>query len=284
MSSVGSPVPGLLVLGLSGPIGAALRGAGLPAPALALTRRQMPIQAGIEWCPGDLEGFRRDQTFDSVLSLGPLDALARAVAEGRIQARRIVALGSTSVQAKADSPDPVERAVAARLLAAESTLRAHAGRQGLPLFLLRPTLVWGSGRDASLSRVVALARRWPLLPLPLSAPGRRQPVHVDDLAAVVLRALAADPVKAGAYDLPGGETLAFGEMLRRSVAAAAPRCRLLPIPWRWLVAGARFAPKDQGGLARLGQDQCFDAEPARRALGWAPRGFAPKSSDFIPMD
>ena len=71
-------------------------------------------------------------------------------------------------------------------------------------------------------------------------------------------------------------------MLRRSVAAAAPACRILPLPWRPLVAvGRRWGV---GQLARLGEDLVFDDRPARERLGWAPRAFAPGAHDFRPFD
>ncbi|MBS3960034.1 MAG: nucleoside-diphosphate sugar epimerase [Xanthomonadaceae bacterium] len=273
--------PSLLLIGLSGQIGDALDTTALPAPALALSRQPAPsARPGIVWQAGDLAGFRADRPFAAVLSLGPLDRLAEAFDAGRLRAGHVVAFGSTSRWAKAASPDPAERALAQRLAAAEDRLAAVQARAGGALTLLRPTLVWGAGRDATLSRVVGWARRWPLLPLPLGAPGRRQPVHVADLAAVALRALALGREAGGGFDLPGGEALPFGVMLARSVAVAAPGCRLLPLPWRPLAAWGRR--RGAGALARLGEDLLFDAGPAQAVLGWAPRGFQPVAADFTP--
>ena len=275
----------LLIVGLSGQIGDALLARGLPMPATALSRQlgsraraQVP---GLTWAEGDLASWRAPAA-DVLLSLGPLDALAAAVDEGRLRAGRIVAFGSTSVHAKAHSPDAAERALAARLAAAERRLAVAARRQGAALFLLRPTLVWGGGRDRTVSRIVALARQFSLLPLPLSAPGLRQPVRVDDLADAALAALVLPASAAGAYDLPGGERLAFGLMLRRSVAAGAPGCRPLPLPWRLLRAAAPLSPRWAGPLDRLGADLIFSAAPAEAQFGWAPRGFQPVAADFPP--
>ena len=200
--------------------------------------------------------------------------------EGRVQAGRVVAFGSTSVHVKAGSPDPAERDVAVRLAAAEAALFAACRARGLPCTVLRPTLVWGLGRDATVSRIVRLARRWPLLPLPLGAPGLRQPVHAADLANAAAAALSAAPLDAGAFDLPGGERVAFGEMLRRSVAAGAPACRPCPVPWKAVAWAGRVDRRLGGWASRLAEDLVFDDRPARGALGWAPRGFAPSAADF----
>lgn len=273
-------MPPILILGLTGQVGDALDTTALPAPAIALSRQADPgPRPGVAWARADLADYQGGGPFDAVLSFGPLDALASALSEGRLRARHVVALSSTSRWTKSGSPDVRERALAARLADAERVVEGLQARSGGFATLLRPTLVWGAGRDATVSRVAGWARRWPLLALPVTAPGRRQPVHVGDLAAVALRALSLGRGASGAHDLPGGEALAFGLMLRRSVAAAAPACRVLPLPWRPLAALGRGL--GSGALARLGEDLVFDAGPARDTLGWAPRGFAPGAHELV---
>jgi nucleoside-diphosphate-sugar epimerase len=270
----------LLVFGLSGQIGDAL------LPLLAGERvqavsRQMHANApGVQWEQGDLSDWQGASRFDAVLSLGPLDAFARAVVQGRVRADRIVAFGSTSVHVKHRSPDRDEQDVARRLAEAESSLTECCRREGIALFVLRPTLVWGAGRDATLSRVVALARRWPFLPLPLDAPGLRQPVHVTDLAQAALAALDANVTHQGAFDLAGGETLRFGAMLGRAVQVGAPNTQQVPVPWRLMAAALRFSRTGRGFASRFDEDLCFDTAPAKACLGWSPRGFQPESRDF----
>lgn len=275
------PHPPLLVTGLTGQLGEALLRRGLPMPALALSRRaQAPGLPQLRWARGALADFSEASPFDAALSLGPLDAFAAAVAEGRIRAGRVVAFGSTSVHAKADSPDAAERDLAARLAAAEEALFTACRQRGTPCLVLRPTLVWGLGRDATLSRVVQLARRWPLLPLPLGAPGLRQPVHALDLADAARVALALASPPSLALDLPGGERLSFGTMLGRAVAAGAPSCRVLPLPWRGVQALAGRRAGLSGFASRLDADLVFPSGPAAGLLGWSPRGFAPTAADF----
>lgn len=275
------PTPPMLVTGLSGQLGDALQRLGLPAPALALSRHpRADAPPGLRWRRGTLEDFAEPARFEVALSLGPLDAFAAAVVEGRLRAGRIVAFGSTSVHAKVASPDPAERALAQRLAEAEAALFAACRRQGVPCLVLRPTLVWGLGRDATVSRVVAAARRWPLLPLPLGAPGRRQPVHALDLAEAARTAVALPDPPSVALDLPGGETLPFGRMLGRAVAIGAPACRVVPLPWR-LVRGLAAARRGwRGAAARFDADLVFRADDAAAVLGWSPRGFQPVAADF----
>ena len=104
--------PPLLVFGLTGQLGEAFLRGGLPMPTLAVSRAPPPVASGaasqvLRWRQGALEHFDDRRRYDAALSLGPLDAFAQAVVDGRVRAGRIVAFGSTSVHAKAASPAPI---------------------------------------------------------------------------------------------------------------------------------------------------------------------------------
>jgi nucleoside-diphosphate-sugar epimerase len=274
-----------LVFGLSGQLGCAVR------PALrtdgwsldAVSREPREDEDGVRWLPGALPVVDfPDVAYDAVLSLGPLDAFAAAVARQPLRAARVVAIGSTGIHSKAGSPDPAEADLAHRLAAAETTLTTLLGARGTPLAILRPTLIYGHGLDRSLTPLVAFARRRGWLPLPWHARGLRQPVHVDDLAAAVVACLRAPQPIDAAFDLPGGEALPFAAMLARTLAVHAPGARLVRMPTPLFrlglaVAGARLGTtvSPAGFVARVDRDQVFDAAPARAALGYAPRAFAP---------
>lgn len=275
----------VLVIGLTGQVGDALRPrlAGLDAQVLALSRQEHPSAQGIDWLTGSLEQMPAlPAGIDTVLSLGPLDAFAGWFAREAPPGLRVVALGSTGRIDKRDSPDPAERALAQRLADAEQDLFSAAGARDARVTLLRPTLLYGNGRDRSLSPLVDLARRWRIVPLPWAARGLRQPVHVDDVATAVLACLRSPATVGQAYDLPGGETLRFDAMLRRTLAAQAPGARVLRLPAplfslaRWLArgAGAEAGP-GEGVLHRLASDQVADPGPARADFAWLPRRFVP---------
>lgn len=279
-----------LVFGLTGQVGDALRAslhAGDP-PLLAVSREPPPDDGRIAWRRGSLEHFADPPgPVDAIASLGPLDAFARWFESSALAPARVVALGSTSVHGKKDSPDAAERALAQALRDAERRLEAAAQARGSALTVLRPTLVYGHGRDRNLSRIVGLARRWKVLPLPLRAGGLRQPVHVEDVAAAVLGALRSRSACPGFFDLPGGETLAFDVMVARALAAGAPEARLVRLPGPLFRAGVgllrslgRLDAAGSGVLARLDRDLAYDPEPARIALGHYPRGFQPSAGTF----
>ena len=274
----------ILVIGLSGQVGEAL----LPRlrerelSVLALSRQAREPHAGVDWILGSLESMPAlPAGIDTVLSLGPLDAFAAWFATAGPRSARVIALGSTGRTDKLDSLDAAERELAGRLRAAEEQLFAAAAHQDCAVTLLRPTLIYGNGRDLTLSRLLGFARRWGFLPLPSDARGLRQPVHVADVAGAIVACLDAAGTEGRAYDLPGGETLRFDVMVRRAMTRLAPGRPVLLLPAGWfqtaLQLGAwwRRAPVNQGVLARLRRDQLADDSAARHDFGYRPRRFDP---------
>ncbi|MFT3897111.1 MAG: nucleoside-diphosphate sugar epimerase [Thermomonas sp.] len=282
-----------LVFGASGQIGAPLlerleeRG----WRVLAVSRGAQADTRGLQWLRGEFAAMPPlPASVDAIFSCGPLDAFARWHGESRIAAPRIVAFGSTSAMTKHDSEDAHERDLVRRLLGAEAALFASSEQRGAAATMLRPTLVYGSGRDATLSRIAALARRHGCFVLPRRADGLRQPVHVDDLADAAFAASQSAVAKGRAYDLPGVETLPYREMVRRVLDCLEPPCGLLELPMPLFRLALRAARSrgiarelSDAAVRRMRDDLVFDAGPARRDFGYTPRAFAPTADMFKPL-
>jgi nucleoside-diphosphate-sugar epimerase len=283
-----------LVFGASGQIGQSLlpllRAQGVEVVAISRQPHPHVDAEGVQWRHGDLYagGEELQVACDAIFSLGPLDAFAQWQQHAGVVASRVVAFGSTSVLTKSASPDAIERGLAQRLRSAEDALFAFGAHHGVAITLLRPTLIYGHGRDSALSRIVAIARRWRLFALPRSADGLRQPVHADDLASAALACARSDQTAGRIYALPGGETLSYRDMIARTLAMLQPRPRLLRLPdplFRIAVATARqfdlIGGIGDGMLDRLDADLVFDAGEARRDFGYSPRRFEPQAAMFI---
>lgn len=279
-----------LVFGASGQIGAPLleRLGDAGWRVLAVSREARSDTPGRHWLQGDFARMPAlPAAVDAVFSCGPLDLFARWYEAAGLQSSRVVAFGSTSASTKQDSRDDAERELARRLLGAEARLHAAAEARGAAATLLRPTLVYGAGRDATLTRIAAMARRWGRFVLPTRADGLRQPVHVDDLAAAALAACEAQAAHGRAYDLPGGERLPYREMVARVLACVEPRPALHTLPMPVFLGLLRLAQArgiagglGPGAVARMRKDLVFDADPAARDFGYAPRGFRPTPGMF----
>jgi nucleoside-diphosphate-sugar epimerase len=272
-----------LVFGASGQIGEALlaRLNGAAWQVFAVSRTPRPAASDIRWLTGGFDAIAGlPATVDVIFSTGPLDGFAQWYARGLVAAPRVIAFGSTSLDTKQASGDAYERDIVARLQAAERLVFDTAEADGAAATLLRPTLVYGAGRDQTLARVAAMARRMGFFVLPRGATGKRQPVHVDDLAAAALAAVEAAATHGRAYALPGGETLAYREMMARTLAALDPPAKLweVPVPvFKVALSLARGAGMmrtlTDDAVLRMRDDLVFDAAPAQRDFGYAPRPF-----------
>jgi nucleoside-diphosphate-sugar epimerase len=279
-----------LVLGATGQIGRFLVPELLAHGAVveAVSRQAQPAREGVAWSRFDLyAGGDAVAAPDVVFSTGPLDGLLAWLGRTRHRPGRIVAFSSTSAETKQDSPDAAERELAANLARAEAALEAFCDARRIAWTILRPTLVYGCGLDANLSRIVALARRWRVVPLSRDAVGLRQPVHAQDLAVCAVRAAVRPQSARRRYDLGGGEALSYREMVRRTVACARPRGHVILLP-AWLFNGLvqtasrlhALSDVGRGVVGRMRRDMAFDNAAAARDLDWSPRPYRPTESDF----
>ncbi|TWI03019.1 uncharacterized protein YbjT (DUF2867 family) [Luteimonas cucumeris] len=255
---------------------------------IAVSRDEHDDQPGLQWLRGDLNhvpGLPRQ--VDALLCCGPLDLFAKWYARAPLDAGHVIAFGSTSIDVKRGSSDAGERDTAARLREGEQLLFDTASGRGVGATVLRPTLVYGAGRDRSLTRIAQLAQRFGWFPLPRNAVGLRQPVHVDDLAAAAFAIIGMDVTYGQAYALPGGETLSYRDMVARVLAVLQPSPKLVELPsplFNLMLLAAQAAGHAQGfgeaAVARMRSDLVFDAAPAQRDFGYSPRPFRPTPQVF----
>ncbi|TKB76522.1 MAG: NAD-dependent epimerase/dehydratase family protein [Nitrospira sp.] len=192
-------------------------------------------------------------------------------------ARRVVALSSTSLFIKKESSDSGEQHIAQRLAEGERALCTWAEAHGIEWVILRPTLIYGRGRDKNLTEIARFVRRWGFFPLLGQAEGLRQPVQAEDVAAACVSALTRPAAANRAYNLSGGETLSYREMVSRIFGAIGKSPRLVTIP-RWLFRLAvttvnlmpRYRHWTMEMAERMNRDLVFDHAEAARDLGYSP--------------
>lgn len=267
----------VLVIGASSQIGVFL----LPdlvragANVLALSRRPHVAVDGVGWLQGALPKPPVDaDSVDSICCFAPLDALAAWLEAGAApRLARVVATSSMSAESKQASPVAAERALAQRLRDGEAALARVCDQRGISWTVLRPTLIYGAARDRSLTPLARRGARWRAFGLPAGS-GLRQPVHAQDVASAVLRAL--DSGAAGrVIPIGGGERLPASAMFARVRASLPVRTLPVPVPAALVRAGAACLPRLRGPLTRLQQDLVADNGELERLLGVHPRGFHP---------
>ena len=199
-----------------------------------------------------------------VISLLPLPLLPPRLAmlEG---AKRLVVLSSTWVHARAGEQIGLE------LAAAESEVCRFCAAAGITWTILRPTMMYRPPYDPNISALARFIRHYRVMPLAGFGGGLRQPVYGDDVAKAAADALQSDAAANRAFDLPGGETLRFRDIVIRIFRALGLVPIMVPLPSSWLSAIA--PPVWRHTVATMNLDMVFDLSQAYAAFGYQPRAF-----------
>lgn len=260
---------------------------------LAISRKGRPEGYpsfdSVEWLSGfdSIDGTRK---YQYLLSAGPLEVAQKFLSTGE-RLNAAVVFSSSSVESKRDSDHPVERSQMQGMLELESELQQVAEARGTKLGILRPTLIYGCGLDANISRLAKWIRRFGFMPVNGKATGLRQPVHADDLALVAVSAMLSDKALPAVMTLTGGETLSYSDMVARIFTALGKPVWLLRLPeWLFvfLIELANRLKKDGGINAEMVRrqqlDLVFEDRQAHELLGFNPRSFNPGVGDFSLPD
>ncbi len=157
-------------------------------------------------------------------------------------------------------------ALYAGIRAEEAALEQH----GCDHVIVRPTMIYGHPNDGNLSRVMRLARRYPIVPVPGYGQVRCQPIHIDDLADLAVEALTSAAMP-GTVVAAGPAPLTMDTLMHKIARAAGPARIVLPVPLWMLRLAARFVhlPLDAAQLSRARKDRIQADVPD--VPGWHPQ-------------
>jgi nucleoside-diphosphate-sugar epimerase len=249
---------------------------------LALSRSPQS-KPGVVWFQGDLLNPEM-LTFPPFTTLYcTADAVLVPAALPRLfnsSLKRIVVFSSTSVLTKLDSEIVAERQMWQNLAEAEQKIVAACEQRNIEWTILRPTLIYAEGRDANITPLSRLIRRFGIMPVVGGGSGLRQPVHAEDLAIGAIAAACSASAANKFYSLPGGETLTYREMVGRIFDGLQRPRRTVPVPaYLWRMAFSFVKPLFPGVNVAMGtrmmKDMVFDRSPAEQDFGWSPRRFDP---------
>lgn len=237
--------------------------------------------------PLELSG---DGGFDVLVHMAPLwllpDNLELIAASG---VHRLIAFSSTSAETKKRSGQVSEQELAQRLSSAEQRITDSAGKLGMRITILRPTMIYGFGRDGNIMVIATLIRRFGFFPIAGSGQGLRQPVHALDLVESVVRCMYAGSTAGKTYNLGGGEQLTYKQMVQRIFHALGrtPRTLHLPVPLYSALINIglklnMITGMSSAAAARMGEDLSFDTTPAQSDFGYRPSAFLENSVRDLP--
>lgn len=256
-------------------------------PVVALGRKPVPGGLSDSWRyldladkTADLGGISADALIHTAALWLLPDWLEKFHACG---VRRLIAFSSTSRITKRASASSYELDVVGKLIAAEDRVAAECERLGIAWTIFRPTLIYGGhGGDRNVADIARLIRRFGFFPLFGAGGGLRQPVNAHDLAVACVQSLDRAETHDKAYNLSGGETLAYADMVRRIFETLGRRPIFIRIPFtafRLAVLLARLHPRfahlTPDMALRMEVDLVFEHGEASRDFGYAPGKFDP---------
>ena len=245
----------------------------------------MPSDDGVEWRQLPEGGFsqtrsqREERGPDLWICLAPIWVLPEyfALLEA-CGVRRVVSISSTSRFTKSKSTNLEEKRVAKRLAGAELQLQTWAEAHDVEWIILRPTLIYGMGRDKNIAEIARFIRRFGFFPLLGEATGLRQPIHADDVASACIAALLGTDAANRAYNISGREVITYRQMVVLIFKAMGRYPRFITIPlwvFRMGVALLRLVPHCRSWsvemVERMNSDLVFDHSEAVRDFGFNPR-------------
>jgi uncharacterized protein YbjT (DUF2867 family) len=107
----------------------------------------------------------------------------------------------------------------------------------VPHSIVRPTWIFGGRYEVLANNIAWILRRMPIFVLPGDGRYLVQPVHIDDLARICLRA-AHDPADV-VMDAAGPDTMSFEDLVRAIRLAVGTRTPILHAPPAVMAAAAR---------------------------------------------
>lgn len=245
----------------------------LPAPAsiaVDLNRDTnaaawVPRLAGVDAvinCAGILQA-RPGQSIEAIHAAAPIALFEACRAAG---VRRVIQISAISAEQGAGT------AYAATKRAADDALAAS----DLDWVILRPSLVYAEGAFGGTALFRALAAL-PLIPVVGAGDQVFQPIHVDDLAATVLRVLDDPAISRAIIDPVGPDRLTLRQILvdlRRWLGLAPTR--VLPVPLGLVRLAARLGDRVGGPINSTAVQQLLFGnagapEPFVAATGVQPR-------------
>lgn len=258
---------------------------------IALSRQAIPLRGagdlpGVYWHQTDIQDTYAIGALPSahtLIHLAPLSILPSQIeAFATIGVKRIIAFSSSSRHSKAESPIAAERAFARRLDEAEQLLAQGCQTHDIRWTVFRPTLIYGREMDRNITLIRRLIRAVGVFPLLGDAAGLRQPVHAADLASACLATLDNKQTFDKAYDLSGGETLTYRDMVERIFESIHHKPKFVTIPaavFRAAIGALSMIPRYRdfniAMAQRMNEDLVYEHGDATRDFGYQPNRFTP---------
>jgi nucleoside-diphosphate-sugar epimerase len=245
-------------------------------PGVPIIKCDLAVDTGIEIWRSRLAGFDAVVNAAGVLQDRAAAAIHAAGPRALFEACRICGVRRVVHISAVSADEGAGTDYAATKLAGEHALMAT----GLDWVILRPSLVYGEGSYGGTSLLRGLAGFPCFAVLPGGGNQQFQPIHVDDLARAVEKALLDGSLAGRRLSPAGPDTLSLKDIVVRWRAwlGFAP-ARVISVPIGlvriagWVGDRLDLAPINSTAIAQLTYGNTTDAGLFEREIGFRPRSF-----------
>lgn len=233
--------------------------------------------------PAEPEVLQAMAQVDVLIHCAPIWLLAeRLIDLQQTNLKRIVVFSSTSVLSKVDSTNKQEQGLVAQLKQAEHNITEFCLKHDWQLTILRPSLIYGYGRDQNISHIAGMIKRFGFMILVGQGTGKRQPVHADDLVEASLAVLENPECIGKVYNLAGNEVLSYRAMVERVFIGLEKKPRIVALPLMLVrlvlglaakISSFSYTPEMAD---RMNQNMNYDFSEAQTDFAYRPQAFLVK--------
>jgi len=157
---------------------------------------------------------------EAAFTANNVTATARVIEAVRAKSPYVVHLSSSVVESAADDWYTQSKGTQEKLVL----------ESGLPVVVLRPTLMFGWFDRKHLGWLARFMRKAPIFPIPGSGRYLRQPLYVGDVCDIIIACIEQRPV-GKIYNISGQERIDYIDLIRALKKASGARAPIVPIPY-----------------------------------------------------
>jgi NADH dehydrogenase len=158
---------------------------------------------------------------------------------------------------------------------------------GIPYTILRPSLIYGPG-DAFTVRLSEAIRLSPVLPVIGTGRSKVQPIHIEDVATCIAKAVQGDGFFNRILEIGGPEQLTYEQVTKAIADALGVKRPTVHMPMLFMRTMAKVAeavlprpPVTTEQLIMLQEDNVCDMRDIREVFGMEPVAFREGLAKFL---
>ena len=200
---------------------------GIPVTGIARNRRDIPTNDTAQFVQldaSDTAALAKLVNADTLLVHCSRPEILTSLLALKPSMGRLIALGSTRIYTRF-SDDKCDRLSA----------MSHAIWMGdIPATLLHPTMIYGAPGLNNIERVIGIARRSPIIPLPDNGQSLIQPVLASDVVKAIRACIDTSSSIGKTMAVPGKAPTTYRRFIELCIESAGEDCRVVSMPFTLL--------------------------------------------------